>query len=64
MFFIPRHINPENFKVWHQTILLGLGYKIFLNLGANSCFIKYNNVFHTHLFAMKIYNYVLHTYFA
>jgi len=48
-----------------QTILLGLGYKTSLKkLGANSCFVTHNNIILTHLFAMKIYNDVLHTYLA
>ena len=55
--------NFLNYEVLHQTILLGLGYKTFSKkLGANSCFVKHNNIFRTHLFAMKIYHIFLHTY--
>jgi len=50
-------------KFGSKTILLGLGYKTFSkNLGANSCLVTHNNIFCTHLVAMKIYNNVLHTY--
>jgi len=46
-----------------ETILLGLVYMTFSKtLGASKCFVKHNNVFHTHLFAMKIYNNAHHTY--
>jgi len=50
-----------NNEVLHETIMLSLGYKNFtIKLGANSCFIKSNNVFH--LFAMEFHSDVLHTY--
>jgi len=41
------------FEVWHQTVLLGLGYKTLL--GANSCVMKQSNVFVLIWFATKIY---------
>jgi len=74
MFFISRHANPENFtqkltqnvlsyKVWYQTILLGLGYKtVSKTLAPNSYFVTHNSIFCTHLVAMKLYNNGLHTY--
>jgi len=54
----------QSYEVWHQNIrLLGLGYKNFSKkLHANICFITHKNIFCTHLFAMKIYNKVLHAY--
>ena len=51
------HTNWPNFlsyEVLPQTILLGVGHKTFSKkLGVNSCFVIHN-IFHTHLFAMKI----------
>jgi len=73
MFFISRHANPENFiqidqksfELWSLVVnhLTRPGYKTFSKkLGANSCFVTHNNIFCTHLVAVKIYSNVLHTY--
>jgi len=72
MFFIPRHINPENFIQTDQKLfelrslvanhLARPRLQDFKKWGANSCFVTHNNIFCTHLVAMKIYNNVFHTY--